>query len=58
MAIVLVGGTLVELLGVALGIVMGKLGLNAVADLDNGELGRALKDGAGDQIAHAARNSS
>ena len=32
---------------------MGKLGLHAVADLDNREVGRDLQDGAGDDIAHA-----
>ena len=51
--IVLAVGALVALAGIALHIVMRQLGLNAIANLDNGEIGRALKHGARDQIAHA-----
>ncbi len=50
----LVSGALVALAGVALGVVVRQLGLHAVADLDDGEVGRALQHGAGHQIAHAA----
>ena len=55
MAVVLAGGTLVALAGVALHVVMGKLGLYAVADLDDGELRRALQHRARHKVAHAAR---
>ena len=53
-AIVLAGRTLVALAGIALHVVMRKLRLDAVADLDDGEIGRALQHGAGDQVADAA----
>ena len=52
-AVVLVGRALVALARVALHVVMGQLGLDAVADLDDGEVRRALQHGARDQIAHA-----
>ena len=52
-AVVLVGRALVALAGVALGVVVGQLGLHAIADLDDGEVRRALQHGAGHQIAHA-----
>ena len=48
-----VGRALVALVGVALQVVMGQLGFDAVADLDDSEVGGALKNGARDQIAHA-----
>ena len=51
--IVLAVRALVALAGIALHIVMRQLGLNAIANLDDGEIGRALKHGARDQIAHA-----
>ena len=53
-AVVLVGRALVALARVALGVVMGQLRLDALADLDDGEVRRALQHGARDQIAHAA----
>ena len=53
-AVMLVSRTLVALAGVALGVVVRQLGLHAVADLDDGEVRRALQHGAGHQIAHAA----
>ena len=53
MHVALAGGTLVALVGVALGIEVGQLGLDAVADLDDRELGRRLEDGAVDDVAHA-----
>ena len=52
-AIVLVTRTLVTLVGVALQIVMRKFSFDTFANLDDGELGRALKHGTGDQITHA-----
>ena len=51
--IVLVARTLIALVGVALQIVVRKLSFDPFANLDDGELGRALKHGTGDQIAHA-----
>ena len=53
MTIVLVARTLIALVGVALQIVVRKLSFDPFANLDDGELGRALKHGTGDQIAHA-----
>ena len=53
-AIVLAGRALVALTGIALHVVMRQLGLDAVTDLDDGEIGRALQHGARDQVADAA----
>ena len=52
-AIVLAHRTLVALVGVALLIVMRKLGLDAIANLHDGEVGRRLKHGGGHDVAHA-----
>ena len=55
MAVVLVARTLVALVGVALHVVMGQLGLHAVANLDDGEVRRALQHRARHEVAHAVR---
>ena len=52
--VVLVGGALVALAGVALLVVVGQLRLNTVADLDDGEVWSTLQHGAGDQVANTA----
>ena len=46
-------GALVELVGVTALVKVGQLGLDALADLDDREIGRSLQDGAGDDVAHA-----
>ena len=52
-AIVLAHRAFVALVGVALLVVMRKLGLDAIANLHDGEVGRSLKHGGGHDIAHA-----
>ena len=52
-AIVLAHRTLIALVGVALLVVMRKLGLDAVANLHDGKVGRSLKHGGGHDVAHA-----
>ena len=54
-AVVLVARRLVALVGVALHVVMGQLGLHAVANLDDGEVRRALQHRARHEVAHAVR---
>ena len=51
--IMLAHRTLVALVGVALLVVMRKLGLDAVANLHDGEVRRCLKHGGGHDVAHA-----
>ena len=52
-AIVFAHRTLVALVGVALLVVMRKFGLNTIANLHDGEVGRRLKHGGSHDVAHA-----
>ena len=53
--VALAGGALVALIGVAALVEVGQLGLDALADLDDREVGRGLQHGAGDDVADALR---
>ena len=52
-AVMLACGTFVALVGIALLVIMGKLGLHAVTNLHDGEIRRDLQHGCGDDISHA-----
>ena len=53
--VVLAHGTLVALIGIAALVEVGKLGLDALADLDDREVGRGLEHRAGDDVTNALR---
>ena len=53
MLVVLVAGALVALVFVAAPVKVRQLGLDAIANLDDGEVGRGLEHGAGDELALA-----
>lgn len=53
MQVALAGRALVALVGVAALVEVRQLGLDALADLHDGEVGRGLQHGAVDEVAHA-----